>query len=158
MTRALLLTMTLLAPLAAQAQAQVPAPAPAPAAVPVVQTPSTPAQAQSQIVAATNQRIAGLQAQLKITPEQMGPWNAFTQVMRDNAQNSDALFAQRASSTASMSAVANMDSYAQITKAYADGNERLAAAFRTVYDVLTPQQRQEADTLFRQQPPASTRR
>ena len=130
------------------AQATMPAPVPvlAPAAL---QPPA--AQAQSQMQAATEQRISGMQSQLAITPAQMPKWNAFAQVMRENAQSTDALFRQRAAGAQTMNASANMLSYAQISRAYADGIEKLTVAFEAFYDVLSDQQKQAADALFRQQ-------
>ncbi len=132
--------------------------APAPAAPPVASPPlpvvaSAPAvtQAQSQVQAATEQRISGLQTQLGVTAPQMPQWNAFTQVMRENAQTTDTLFRQRAAGAQSMNAPANMQSYAQISRAYADGTEKLATAFQAMYAVLSDQQKLAADTLFRQQ-------
>ena len=71
--------------------------------------------------------------------------------MRDNAASTEALFGQRAHAVASMSAVDNMHSYAQIARAYADNTERLATAFDSLYASLTDTQRQAADTLFREQ-------
>ncbi len=115
------------------------------------QAAGAPAATQSQVQAAAEQRIAGLQAQLAITPAQAPQWNAFAQVMRENAQSTDALFRQRAAGAQSMNAVANMQSYAQISRAYADGTEKLAAAFQALYATLSEPQRQAADTLFRQQ-------
>jgi len=109
------------------------------------------AQTESQMQTATEQRISGLQAQLAITPAQMPQWTAFAQVMRENAQTTDALFRQRAAGVQSMTAVENMQSYAQLSRAYGDGNEKLAAAFQASYAMLSDQQKQAADTLFRQQ-------
>jgi hypothetical protein len=108
-------------------------------------------QAQSQVQAATEQRISGLQTQLGITAPQMPQWNAFTQVMHENAQTTDTRFRQRAAGVQSMNAPANMQSYAQISRAYADGTEKLATAFQAMYVVLSDQQKLAADTLFRQQ-------
>jgi periplasmic protein CpxP/Spy len=102
--------------------------------------------------AAADQRINALQAQLRITSTQLPQWNAFAQAMRDNATGTDALFRQRAGAAATMTALENMNSYAQLARAYADNTEALARAFETLYGVLTPEQRQTIDTLFRQQP------
>ena len=82
-------------------------------------------------------------------------WDAFVQAMRDNAASTDALFAQRVGSVATMSAVDNMHSYAQIARAYADNTQHLAAAFDSLYASLTDTQKQAADTLFRQQAAAA---
>ena len=106
--------------------------------------------------AAVDERIRALQSQLGITEAQMPLWNAFAQAMRDNAASTDALFTQRANAVASMTAVDNMHSYAQIARAYADNTERLATAFDSLYASLTDTQKQAADTLFRQQAMAAT--
>jgi periplasmic protein CpxP/Spy len=110
----------------------------------------------SQVQAAAEQRIAGLQTQLGITAAQAPQWAAFAQVMRENAQTTDALFRTRAAGAQTMNAVANMQSYAQISRAYADGTEKLAAAFQSLYASLSDAQKLAADTLFRQQAAQAT--
>jgi len=70
--------------------------------------------------------------------------------MRDNATKTDALFRQRASAAANMNALDNMKSYAEISRAYADNTQALATAFEALYGVLSVQQKQTIDTLFRQ--------
>jgi protein CpxP len=135
------------APLAAPAPAAPPVPSP----LPTVASAPAATQAQSQVQAATEQRISGLQTQLGVTAPQMPQWTAFAQVMRENAQATDTLFRQRAAGVQSMNAPANMQSYAQISRAYADSTEKLATAFQAMYAVLSDQQKLAADTLFRQQ-------
>ena len=92
------------------------------AAQPVLPAPSAATQT------AVDQRIRVLQSELGITEAQMPLWTAFARAMRDNAASTDALITQ-ASAVASMSAVDNVHSYAQIARAYADNTERLATAF-----------------------------
>ena len=155
-------------PLAAAAQTQ---PFAAPGAAPMAPAPTAPppfapalppatqaapAAPQSQVQAAAEQRINGLQTQLAITAAQAPQWTAFAQVMRENAQATDTLFRQRAAGAQSMNATANMQSYAQISRAYADGTERLSAAFQSLYAILSDPQKQAADTLFRQQAAQAT--
>lgn len=139
---ALLLTV---APVSALAQPQPPKPA------------MVKASADAQVQAATEQRIAGLQSQLAITPAQMSQWTAVAQAMRDNAQSTDTQFRQRATGAQAMNAVANMESYAQISRSYADGTEKLAASFKVLYDSLSDPQKQTADRLFQQQAASSAR-
>ena len=112
------------APVAAVAQPQPPEPA------------MVKASADAQVQAATEQRIAGLQSQLAITPAQMSQWDAVAQVMRDNAQSTDTQFRQRATGAPAMNAAANMESYAQISRSYADGTEKLAASFKVLYELI----------------------
>jgi ABC-type transporter Mla subunit MlaD len=106
---------------------------------------------------AAEQRLQGLQAELHITDAQAPQWSAFAQAMRDNATSTDALFRQRANATQSMNALDNMKSYAQVARAYADDTEKLSAAFEALYGVLSDQQKQTIDTLFRQQATQSTK-
>ena len=75
--------------------------------------------------------------------------------MRDNAAATDAQFARRAGAVATMSAVENMHSYAEIARAYADNTERLATAFDSLYASLTDTQKHDADGLFREQAAAA---
>jgi periplasmic protein CpxP/Spy len=143
----------LLVPSAGFAQTAAPAP---PTAAPVAAPSSGSAAPSAATQAAVDQRIRALQSQLGITEAQMPLWDAFAQAMRDNAASTDALFAQRVGSVATMSAVDNMHSYAQIARAYADNTQHLAAAFDSLYASLTDTQKQAADTLFRQQATAPT--
>ena len=115
---------------------------------------ATPA-ASSATLKAAEQRIQALKTQLGITPEQTPLWDAFAQAMRDNAASTDGLFQRRATTVASMSAVDNMRSYAEIARDYANNTERLATAFESLYASLSDTQKQAADTLFRQQAVAS---
>jgi periplasmic protein CpxP/Spy len=114
--------------------------------------PPTTAPASPQDAA--EQRVRSLQAELHITDAQMPQWSTFAQAMRDNAISTGTLFRQRASSQ-SMSALDNMKSYAQVARAYADNTENLSVAFEALYGVLSDQQKQTIDTLFRQQPAQS---
>jgi protein CpxP len=122
--------------------------APAP---PATATPASPQEAAEQ-------RLSSLQAILHITDAQTPQWTAFAQATRDNATSTDALFRQRASSAQSMNALDNMKSYAQVARAYADNTEKLSAAFEALYGVLSDQQRQTIDMLFRQQATQSDNR
>jgi len=118
-------------------------PPPPPQTAPTAPTPPSPQ-------AAADLRIQTLRTELHIADAQLPQWNAFAQVMRDNATKTDALFRQRASAAASMNALDNMKSYADIARAYADNTQALATAFEALYGVLTVQQKQTIDTLFRQ--------
>jgi hypothetical protein len=71
--------------------------------------------------------------------------------MRDNAADTDRLFAQRTASAGTMTAPDNMHSYVAVARAYADDTERLSQAFDTLYAGLSDPQKLAADALFREQ-------
>ena len=95
-------------------------------------------------------RIKELHSQLKITSAQEGQWNAFTQVMRENAQSTQSLVEQRLQNQRNMSAVDDLNSYEQITQTHADGLKKLVPAFQALYDGMSPEQKKNADTVFSQ--------
>jgi hypothetical protein len=144
-----LLAVCLAGGLAHTAYAQAPLPPPPDAAAPA-QSHGSDAAMQK----AVDQRIAALQAKLAITQAQTAEWNDFAKVMSENAASTNKLFADRAQNAATMTAVENMKSYADIARAYADNTQRLSTAFATLYAKLAPDQQKTADQLFRA-PPAS---
>lgn len=94
-------------------------------------------------------RITDLHSRLQITPQQSQQWDQFTQVMRDNAREMDQIYRQRAEKLGSMSAVDNMQSYAQIEQQRAQEVQKLVPAFQTLYASLSDQQKRTADQMFR---------
>jgi protein CpxP len=92
--------------------------------------------------------ITQLHARLHITAEQQTGWDQFAQVMRDNAKNMDQLLQQRAVSFASMNAVEDMQSYAQVAQQHAQDTQKLAAAFQALYGSLSDEQKKNADVVF----------
>ena len=98
-----------------------------------------------------DKRIETLRKELGITPAEMPLWDAFAESMRNSSAATEALFQRRARAAATMNAVDNMRSYAEIARAYADAMDRLATDFATLYASLTDMQRHAADTLFRNQ-------
>jgi len=57
-----------------------------------------------------------------------------------------------------MNAVQNMQSYVQIEQTRAQDLQKLIPAFQAVYDSLSSQQKQEADSLFRNRAQAAQQR
>ena len=98
---------------------------------------------------AVEHHITDLHAKLKITDQQSKPWNAFAQTMRDNAQRASEAFRDRAQKLPTMSATDAMKSYADITQLHADNMKKLSAAFGDLYAVLSPEQKQLADAMYR---------
>ncbi len=98
--------------------------------------------------AQVERRIAGLQSRLKITPEQQPQWEAFANVMRENAAHVETLQHERADKVTTMNASEDMRSYADVARAHADDLQHLAAAFDTLYAAMTPEQKTAADRTF----------
>ena len=94
-------------------------------------------------------RITDLHGKLHITSQQSQQWDQFAQVMRDNAREMDQVYKQRAEKLGSMSAVDNMQSYAQIEQQRAQDVQKLVPAFQTLYSSLSDQQKKTADQIFR---------
>jgi hypothetical protein len=124
---------------------------------------STPASSSSTSAASTTskthaerradrveQQIDELHTQLQITDAQAKPWNAYAEVMRNNARNASEAFHQRAQKMPTMNADEVMKSYAQLAQMHADDMQKLSSAWSDLYAVLSPEQRQNADALFQQ--------
>lgn len=120
-------------------------------------TPETPpstapgAQGATSEAARVQQRVDRLRSKLKITPAQEQVWNQFAEVMRSNAEQINQLYEDRAGHFQSMNAVDGLKNYQHIVQVQADNLGKLAAAFQTLYDALSPEQKQTADQLFRYQ-------
>ena len=106
------------------------------------------------------QRIKELYSQLRITPAERPQWDQFAQVMRDNARDMDQAWLQRVNHVESMNAVQNMQSYEQLAEQHAQHVQKLVLAFQNLYTVMSEQQKQLADQVFRAnaQKQAQTRR
>jgi hypothetical protein len=116
---------------------------------------SRPPETMTQMA---EQRITDLHKQLKITAAEQSQWDQFAQVMRDNAKDLDAAYQQRATNFDKMNAVENMQSYAQTEQTRAQDMQKLVPAFQALYTVLSDQQKQQADELFRNQAARTTKR
>ncbi len=96
-------------------------------------------------------RITELHAKLKITPAQTPQWDAYAAVMRDNARGMGTAFETRGTGRPKMNAVENMQSYAALAEQHAQDLRRLAPAFAGVYNVMSDDQKRNADEVFRDQ-------
>jgi protein CpxP len=101
--------------------------------------------------ALVEKRINDLHRQLHIGSTETSQWDQFAQVMRDNAKEIDQAYSDRAQKIDNMSAVDSMQSYAQIEQLRAQQMQKLVPAFQTLYASLSDQQKQQADSLFRNQ-------
>jgi len=95
-------------------------------------------------------RISTLHDQMHITPAQEPKWQAVAKVMRDNAEASRSLVMQKRKNESSLTAVADLDAYAEIAEAHAKHVRRLAKVFGEFYATLSDDQKKAADELFRE--------
>ena len=94
-------------------------------------------------------RIQHLHDKLKITEAQSAQWAAVAQVMRDNNTANKELIASKRQNEATMTAVEDLQAYAQVAEAHAQGVKKLATVFETLYDTMSPEQKAVADEVFR---------
>ncbi len=129
---------------AAVAQTAAPPAAPAPAI-------ATPAPDGGQrAVQGVERHVTDLRRRLAITPAQQTQWDAFAGVMRQNAQRMQTAYTGRAAKAASMSAVDDIRSYAELARAHADDLQRLVTPFEALYASMSPEQKAAADKVFQQ--------
>jgi periplasmic protein CpxP/Spy len=136
---AALIALLLSAPAVAWAQSSAAAPASAPAAA------AADSAAQTRVEA----RIKQLHAQLHITAAEDAQWKQFADVMRENAQAIDEAAAQRVQQLPTMNALQDMQSYEQLAEAHVQHLQKLIPAFESLYNAMSPQQKQVADRVFR---------
>ena len=103
-------------------------------------------------------RIKTLHQRLKIKPEQEQAWNNVAQVMRDNANTMKSLREDKAEKLESANAVDQVNSYAALIDAHADGVHKFIPAFKSLYDGLSDEQKKAADAAFRERAREAQRR
>jgi hypothetical protein len=91
-------------------------------------------------------RIAFLRAELKITPQQEPQWKKVAEAMRVNAHEIDAARAQFRNGP--KDAVQVLEARSRFSETMAKNNERLLAAFRPLYQSLSPDQKRMADDIL----------
>jgi hypothetical protein len=128
-----------------QSQPAAPAPAPAPAPGGSMQMKGHGSQTMQQHV---ETRIKTLHDKLKITSDQESKWNDVAQVMRDNESDISQQIDTRRQNAANMTAVDDLQSYANITQSHADGLKKLIPAFQALYNDMSDDQKKNADTVF----------
>jgi periplasmic protein CpxP/Spy len=98
------------------------------------------------------QQISDYHDALGITDAESSQWDAYAQVMRDNAKGMGEALRDRHKSMETMNADDSMKSYANIAKINADNMAKLSSAFSSLYAALSPEQKQTADELFKNRP------
>lgn len=126
---------------------------PALAQTPPAAAPAGPAmmqQAAPKHENALESRISSLHDQLKITADQEKKWLAVANVMRANAKASHELVAEKRKDEANLTAVADLNAYADIEEAHAKHVRKLAKVFSELYDAMSADQKKAADDVFRE--------
>lgn len=96
----------------------------------------------------TEERIKELHDELGITSTQETRWEEVARTMRDNQATISSLIDDRNKNAASMDALDDLQSYADITQAHADGIKRMLAAFEPLYAQMSESQKKRADSTF----------
>ena len=91
-------------------------------------------------------RIAFFKAELKVTPQQEPQWNKVADAMRSNAHAIDATRAQFTGEP--KDAVQALEARGRFAETMAKNNDRLLAAFRPLYQSLSPDQKKMADDIL----------
>jgi protein CpxP len=94
-----------------------------------------------------DRQIADLKKQLKITPQQEPQFNAFTEVMRNNARDEDSQMRQ-AGANQRPNAVDALKQAQQMAEMQSNGLKRLVPAFQALYDSLSDPQKKTADQVL----------
>jgi protein CpxP len=97
---------------------------------------------------AVEHHITDLHAKLKITSAEEPQWKEVADTMRANAQELDRAIDKRTASLAGATAVDDLNSYADIAQAHANGVKKLASAFSGLYSVMSSDQKKAADDAF----------
>jgi hypothetical protein len=99
-------------------------------------------------------QIADLQKKLRITPAQQPLFDAFAQIMRQNAQAMDSVMRQQEHKSGA-TAVDDLRASAQLAEAEAEGLKRLLPALQSLYDSLPDPQKRLADAAMGQPTPGN---
>ena len=127
--------------------AQMPSAAASPHASPGTQGSAMP-DADAKRDAAVEKHIKDLHTKLMITPAEESQWSQVAATMRDNAKELDRAIDKRAENTSSATAVDDLNAYADIAQAHANGVKKLASAFSGLYSAMSDDQKKTADALF----------
>ncbi|MGO9930304.1 MAG: Spy/CpxP family protein refolding chaperone [Steroidobacteraceae bacterium] len=111
-------------------------------------TPLAMAKSDAKRDNAVEQHIAALHAQLKITVAEEPQWKKVAETMRENAKDLDRAIDKRDATIASATAIDNLNSYADIAQAHANGVKKLASAFSGLYSAMSDDQKKQADEVF----------
>ena len=131
--------------------ATAPAPTnPSPAKVPIA-APSPPKLSPQlrAVLSQVEKRITDLHEKLHITAAEQPLWEGFADTMRQNARDMDAAAEQRRRGADGMTALADMQSYADLAQMHAAQMSKLVSTFGKLYGAMPDEQKKQADTAFK---------
>jgi protein CpxP len=97
---------------------------------------------------AVDKHIKELHVTLKITPAEESLWSEVAKTMRENAKDLDRAIDKRYANVGSATAIDDLNSYADIAQAHANGVKKLASAFSALYSTMSDDQKKDADEVF----------
>jgi len=92
--------------------------------------------------------IKELHSKLKITPDEESKWDAVVTAMHENATDLDEVIDKRKANSDKATAIDDLNAYADIAQAHADGVKKLATAFTPLYESMPDDQKKVADQVF----------
>jgi protein CpxP len=98
--------------------------------------------------AAVEKHINELHATLKVTSAQETQWNEVASTMRENAKDLDQAIDKRNAKAATATAIDDLNAYAKIAQAHANGVKKLSSAFSGLYSAMSDEQKKTADEVF----------
>jgi hypothetical protein len=94
-------------------------------------------------------RIAYLKTELKITDAQQTLFDAVANALRDNVQAMRVAFqGMRGDQSQPRTALSRMEARAKFAQFRADSETKMLAAFRPLYEAMSPDQQKSADEMF----------
>ncbi len=109
---------------------------------------AVPVLAQDKGENGLDSRISELHQKLQISADQEKKWQEVAKVMRHNAEASRSLVIERRKDEATMTAVADLNAYADIAEAHAKHVRKLAHVFADLYNSMSDDQKKVADQVF----------
>ena len=94
-------------------------------------------------------RIKDLHSKLKISATQEDLFKAIAQEMRDSGTAFNEATRTREGKAKTMTAIDDLNSYANLASLHADSMKKFVAVFSPLYDSMTDDQKKNADEIFR---------
>jgi hypothetical protein len=114
------------------------------------QAPPAPSATEAQngtLASQIEAQITELRKRLHITPAQQPQWDAFAQVMRENAARMEQFLRDRPTPQ-KLNAVDSLRAYTALARVHAESMQQLLPAFEALYSAMAADQQRLADQAF----------